>query len=261
MSNKINNKKKKRISDSENFDDDITKIAYERDKVEPTDSDSADGGIKGSKKSLPDGYVCKACGELNSHAIYDCPLKFSKKKRIEPKEDSTTRQLPENTTEADEQAQLPTVVNLYISGLPFDITTKKLVQLFKDAGVSNLAPHNVSIIPFPDNPKKCKGVAFIKNISRIEADLCLKLNGKEMGTKTLLVQIAPTQKPKENYQRDDNNKQINQKRKRRKDSSDPRCYRCGQNHSPSECTNQRVCYRCKQTDHLSSNCPLKKNKN
>ena len=38
-----------------------------------------------------------------------------------------------------------------------------------------------------------------------------------------------------------------------------RCYRCGGKHEPKDCTNDRRCYRCGGTDHISTECHLKKN--
>ena len=51
----------------------------------------------------------------------------------------------------------------------------------------------------------------------------------------------------------------NEKPKRPK-STVKKCYRCGEDHEPKTCTNLRVCYRCRGTDHLSVDCPKKPKK-
>jgi hypothetical protein len=47
---------------------------------EPAPVSSSAG--KKEAKPLPAGYVCKACGVVDAHAIYDCPLKIKKTKGV-----------------------------------------------------------------------------------------------------------------------------------------------------------------------------------
>jgi len=187
-----------------------------------------------SSKALPIGYVCNACGVCNDHAIYNCPMKVSKK---------VGKGNPDMSSPSKAESEMNT---LYITGLPFDMTTSKLLQLLKTCGATDILPKDVKIIPFPDNLKKCKGIAFVKCTNESDIIQSLELDGTALGTKTLRVQ------------RVSNNASSKSAQKSSAMASN-RCYRCGKVHPPSECPNPRVCYRCMKTDHLSSNCPLKKN--
>lgn len=198
-------------------------------------------------KLLPDGYVCRACGESNSHAIYDCPLKISKK---EEKNEIKEPLLPQiETTESS-------LRKLYVSGLPFSTTSKTLVKMLLDAGAMKITEKDVTIIPFPDNPRKCKGVALVKNVTDDDANTCIKLSGTELGKKILEIQIVSNPTPTDSK---GNSSQIRtqNKDKKAKSAGGGHCYRCGGKHSPADCTNPRICYRCQKTDHLVSACPLR----
>jgi hypothetical protein len=196
-------------------------------------------------KPLPDGYVCRACGESNGHAIYDCPLKKSKIKEKKPKKDIVPAK---NETVTDGSLK-----KLYVSGLPFSTTSKSLLTMLLDAGATKITGKDVTIIPFPDNPRKCKGVALVKNVADDDADVCIKLSGTELGKKVLDIQIVSNPSPVESKAKSGQSRAETKAK-----SAGGHCYRCGGKHSPSDCQNLRICYRCQKTDHLASACPLKK---
>lgn len=224
--------------------EDSTNISSTDDSI--VDQDQEEVKQKKKSKPLPDGYVCRACGVIDSHAIYDCPLKISKKKEKKP------------TTKDIVAAQIETVTDcslkkLYVSGLPFSTTSKSLVKMLMDAGAIKITEKDVTIIPFPDNPRKCKGVALVKNVTDDDANECIKLSGTELGKKVLDVQIVTNPPPAESKAKSGQSRTETKTK-----SAGGHCYRCGGKHSPSDCQNLRICYRCQKTDHLASACPLKK---
>ena len=216
-------------SDSDNVDDQETEVKTKKSKL------------------LPDGYVCRACGESNSHAIYDCPLKISKKEEKSKTKDSVSSKI-ETVTDS-------ILRKLYVSGLPFSTTSKTLVKMLLDAGAMKITEKDITIIPFPDNQRKCKGVALIKNVTDDDANTCIKLSGTELGKKILDIQIVSNPPPTSDST--GKSSQIRTENKKKKVKLTGFCYRCGGKHSPAECNNPRICYRCQKTDHLVSACPLR----
>lgn len=244
------------------------------------------------EKPLPPGYVCNACGG-SDHAIYNCPIKISKKK---PKKSGASSEslIPELVEVCQEVAVSPASKGaaeapeasaaeeeggveehnknkVYLSGLPFDMTNEKLTAFLASHDVVAL---HVRTMPFPDNDSKCIGVAFVTLNDEASTARCFELTGISMGRKTLKVE------------------QITDKKKKGKATGErmagggrggaagggrggaggrsgpgapkakkiPRCYRCGEMHNPDTCINPRICYRCKSFDHISSQCPKKKPK-
>lgn len=192
-----------------------------------------------SPKPLPPGYICKICGAANDHAIYNCPLHVpdpTKKKR-------------KKATEQDESIKedgTPGNTIIFLSGLPFDTTRQSLQQLLTDEGIKESSIQDIKVIPFSDNSKKCKGISYVTLNSKQDIEICLQMNGKNIKDLKLVAEIN-----------DKRIKRLNNKKKR-----DPNeiksCYRCGLKHDPKTCTNPRICYKCKSTEHLSSACPKKK---
>lgn len=207
-------------------------------------------------KPLPEGYVCKACGS-SEHSIHDCPNKIPKKQKTNvdlissssssqkspgPKKDYQ-KAVPSEEKDKDKSKKV------YISGLPFHITKPKLKEILeeKDCDVAF-----IQLVCFPDNPSKCKGVAFVTFRDESSAQKAIELTGTEMEGKTLKVEpyrsdTGTTSSASQSQQVTGDNKGDNK-----------RCYRCGGKHEAKTCTNPRICYRCKSADHLSFACPLKK---
>lgn len=170
---------------------------------------------KKRSRELPPGYICKACGE-GGHAIYDCPLKISKKKKV---------------------ISAPVVkrVKLFLSGLPKTMTENDLSKWLRKSGCNYEA--EVSIAIDKDNSELSRGFGFLQ-VKEVEANHFLSLNETKYKNATIKIQM-------------DNKKP---------EKKGPACYRCGKFHEVASCTNNRICYRCKSSDHLSSECPRRKPK-
>lgn len=67
----------------------------------------------------------------------------------------------------------------------------------------------------------------------------LQLNGKLVGGREIIVKLNTPQQ----------SKHVQKK-----------CARCGGAHDIATCNNPRVCYRCRKTDHISSECPKRSSK-
>ena len=253
---------KKRTFDDEGNDVD-TAVAVSN-KTNPTDSQ------KGKKKALPPGYVCKACGMKDDHAIYNCPLavkkaKLAKEESLATEKDSTAIETKKEevpaTAVTDEPSTNP--LTAFITGLPFKINRNALINIFQNEGIgSELTGKDVRLVMFDDKPDKCRGLAYVTFKTEEECNKAFELNGKEYEGRTL--QIVPCKA----FNKVDNNHKGNMKAtfNNRKGKLPEgvvhiqRCYRCGQLHDPNQCTNKRICYKCKSTEHLSSQCPMKKPK-
>jgi hypothetical protein len=210
-----------------------------------------------SAKPLPPGYVCNACGAKDDHAIYNCPLKLSKKAMEKTgsgdKDTKPANKKPKTanseSSSADGTDEKKKVFTVFLSGLPFDMNKQKLLDLITDiddAGTT-LNQRNLFIVHFDDNENRCRGLAYVNCPTKEEFDRTLKLNGQKVGRMNIsAVESSGKQQA---------TAQIGEKKKK----GESRCYRCGGAHDPKTCTNPRICYRCKGTDHLSKDCPKKKN--
>ncbi len=186
-------------------------------------------------KPLPEGYVCKICSMVDDHAIYNCPLKIDKKKAAGAAASAVGAK--------NEVKEEPTTV--YLSGLPFT-TTQESLKEYLDKNNCTKGILQIKIVNFDDNKSKCKGIAFVKVATKAIAKyLKSKVHGNEMNGKIISCELTAK-------------KETVNKKPKPSDSKDGRCYRCGEKHDPSECSNQRICYRCKSTEHLSKDCPKKK---
>ena len=129
-------------------------------------------------KALPNGYVCSACGAQGEHAIYDCPQKLPKKPK---KESSVLFEVEESNEEEKGQRREKGVsrkFTLLLSGLPFTTTKKSLITLIQDEVKEEIPPKNINLVMFDDNPKRCRGLAFVKLETKAGYDRLLLLNGK-----------------------------------------------------------------------------------
>lgn len=100
-----------------------------------------------------------------------------------------------------------------------------------------LTTKRVKLVMFDDNSKKCKGIGFVRLSSEEDMQKCLDANGIVFRDRIIkITRVLPSEN----------------------DGKKKACYRCGKMHDPLTCNNPRICYRCKSTSHLSSDCPLKK---
>lgn len=125
-------------------------------------------------------------------------------------------------------------LKFFMWGLSPTTTNNQLEQFLTQ---NDILEPSVKLVINRDN-NKCKGVGFI-TVSQSEKDKLLALDGSSFGTITFHVKEDSKDSSK-------------------KSNSTKRCYRCGEKHDSSACPNQRICYRCKSTEHISSDCPLKK---
>lgn len=258
----------KRQRDSDEEDN----VVEEKPKAESTSS--------GKKKALPPGYVCKACGMVDDHAIYNCTKAIKKVK--EPKvvakpavaEPAATAVKGESTeteakTETKKAAAEPTVttspLTVFMSGLPFKIKRTTIIDLFQKKGFAEgLQGKDVKLVMFEDKPDKCRGLAYVTFKDDADFQKALKMNGTEMEGRTL--QIVPCAPMTSGSAAKANKPFVKMAFKGGKGALPegvvkiPRCYRCGLLHDVNQCTNKRICYKCKSTEHLSSQCPNKKPK-
>lgn len=140
-------------------------------------------------KSLPVGYVCRACGEIDKHAIYDCPSKIKKPKQttdniskneikitigdvaesdtdskhhkndLGSKHNNTTTTTTTNDSSVN-KAIKDNKYTVFISGLPFKIKKTEILHFFKDENIGNdiLPGRDIRLVCFEDKPDKCKGI-------------------------------------------------------------------------------------------------------
>jgi RNA recognition motif-containing protein len=234
------------------------------------------GEVAKVKKALPPGYKCNACGAVGLHAIYECPEKVDKKKNAGggdsgKKHEGSAAAADDAEEEEEEQKN---VKQVYISGLPYDMTVAKLLQALKDHDCDGVKqPFGVHLVTFEDNKQKCKGVAFVTFVDTESAEMCInKLSGISLNEAKPHLKVscelnkrkqAKEWKPPSQARVSLNFTGKQSRGGNAKDAAagadrPKRCYRCGGNHEPSNCHAERICYRCKSTEHLSGQCPLRK---
>lgn len=125
-------------------------------------------------------------------------------------------------------------IKLFTWGLPNSTTNEMLMDF--------LTGHEIAdpLVKLVMNDNGCRGVGFI-TINEAEREKVLALNGENFGTTQF-------------------NAKVDEKDPQKKIQS-KRCYRCGGKHDPATCTNPRICYRCKSSEHMSTQCPLKSGTN
>jgi hypothetical protein len=172
------------------------------------------------KKPLPEGYICNACKQPG-HAIYDCPLKI-KKIHVEPKR------------------------IIFLSKIPKSWVEKDVMKFFADNGISTDKLSNLKLVADAKSNYMFKGIVLVTATGDEAISKVIALNGHELEGKQIVVKFNESLK----------------KQNREPPQGVKTCYRCGQIHSqdPKQCPNPRICYKCKGTDHLSSDCPKKKMK-
>lgn len=249
----------------------------EEDSLEQQPTDLKEDGVSSVtaapkvKKELPSGYVCNACGAIGQHAIYECPQKISKKKQKKEKaEEAVDSAIPETSTVANnnENATSPSpatgIKTIFLSGLPFDITKDRLLKTIESISdaVCNLSLRNITLLCFPDNPNRCRGIGYINCENDDDFQRCLQLQGMQIGKMTISAQESnlPAKQPHHESAANlgPSGMKGNNAAGKKKEKGPPRCYRCGQLHDPNTCTNERICYKCRQPGHLSSQCTFKK---
>lgn len=241
MKEKKEKKKAKEESEEEESDieEDEDEDVKELDNDDESDEESeTKEPAVDDKYYLKPGYKCNACGELNAHVIFNCPLRIKKRKTVNEMDSSGA------------------AINYtaYISGIPFNMTKEKLLKYVKDNGCDfdSLKPKDVKFLTDVDDPKKSRGVAFIKFQSNEQIEACLLLHGTSLDNSLgNTLKLAVTRARPESKQKGKESDESSKKQKKE------RCYRCGEQHKPSECTNERICYRCKSTEHLSTACPFR----
>ena len=291
------------------------------------DVDTTDGGKTESKKRkpLPAGYICRACGEVGMHAIYECPLKVPLKKiktaataadatsstpavvvvdEVEEatgsrdddsahlvqksnrsNKDTQQHQVKEATDGTDlsqpRTSSLSTKHVVFITGLPFSCKHAEVIAVFQSEGIgSDLSRKDVRLVMFDDSPQRCKGLAYVTFHSEDDYRMALALTNRTMAGRTLSIEVCKPNKPTaiaggNSHSHGDSGRgsrkydnplssssssssSFGKKKSNSSSSSSRRCYRCGMLHDVNQCTNKRICYRCKSTEHLSSQCPMKK---
>lgn len=188
------------------------------------------------EKPLPPNYTCNACGAVDKHAIYNCPIKIPLKKKKKAESE-----LP------------PQSCTVYIDGLPFDTDIQKLTEFLTEHNSSTgiKQPRGIHIVPFDDNPKKCKGVAFVTyDTAELAASCITAIHASHLNNR--VIKAVPEHQPAP---------PLHSKPKfipKQGEVFQKRCFRCGGLHDSLGCSEARVCYRCRGTDHLSFDCPLKR---
>jgi len=262
--------------------------------------------VSKKRKPLPIGYICRACGEVGMHAIYECPLKVPLKKlktvasdHISPSPASICVELDEEKLEQKSSLAQSRILTssaidnknhitatthtshinkhvVFISGLPFNCKRNEVIAFFQSEGIgSDLTGKDVRLVMFDDSPQRCKGLAYVTLHSEVDYQRALELTNRTMAGRVLSIEVCKTSE-KKTAVTSHGSSQVKQMesgyikigRKQQNDSASmsgtrkriSRCYRCGMLHDVNQCTNKRICYRCKSTEHLSNQCPLKKAK-
>lgn len=260
------------------FDEDGDENTNEQSEVQPEEQPetTTTTNKKKEKKPLPPGYTCKACGMKDDHAIYDCPQKIKKLKKetnetnetegealSKPTTSNKTTSSSSITPTASVLPIIPKLKSIFLAGLPFDITKEKIIELILEDNphrpLKDLATKDIILLCFPDNPKRCKGIGYINCSNDEDYERVLStLNGKKVGKLNLSAQPSDEKKIQQNAQQNAQQNGHGMNHKVNKEPRKPRCYRCGLEHDPATCENPRICYRCRSTEHISSQCPHKK---
>lgn len=248
--------------------EEMNEPSTDEEEVEQPQASSNKKTLK-AKKPLPFGYICKACGAVDSHAIYDCPSKVSKKEQLrKPTTSISTSTTSEKHLKAHSSPVKPRLAvaappspalqtkfykSVFLSGLPFDMTKAKVLELIQALIESpcNIEEKNVVLMPFPDNQNRCRGIGYINCSNEEGYNQAILLHGQQAGKMTISA-IESNPPVKEDHEDAGNSSN------RPKRPKCMHCYRCGGPHDPKDCTNERICYRCRKTGHLSGACPMKK---
>ena len=256
----------------------------EKKRKYPEENDDEDPSVDAivhtkSIKPLPPNYVCKACGAVNEHAIYDCSLK--KSKALEERAAKSAAHVAPSSISSSSSSSSSSKTVVMLSGLSFDTTIGKLITFLEEKSCDlNLVPQKqkgVNMLKFEDT-QRSKGVAFIRYLDAASAQQCIDtLDGTKFAEtssalvlKAVLANSAHAPPPSSSLSSSSSSHHPHQNSSSSSSSSSSsrkklpngggsgRCFRCGGAHDAQTCTAARICYRCKSDQHLSSNCPLKK---
>jgi hypothetical protein len=186
--------------------------------------------LKRKAKPLPEGYICKACGK-GGHPIYECDVYIEKKKKQKTEKAGPPRQ------------------KFFISGLPHSHTAEEFETYLKANGISS---DIIKIqLAMRSNGKESKGYGIV-TLDASDSAAMLELNEASVGHRQINVKLDDPAAKKA-------------KKTHIPAAGEPaptatRCFRCGEHHNSKDCTNPRICYRCKSTEHISSECPTKSQK-
>lgn len=187
----------------------------------------ADTSLKRKAKPLPEGYICKACGK-GGHPIYECDVYIDKKKK-KKSETVVPRQ------------------KFFVSGLPHSHTAEEFESYLKQNGISS---DNIKVqLAMRSNGTESKGYGIV-TLDAESTDAMLALNEATVGHRQINIKLDdPTAKKTKAKPQIESGAIAT--------ATTARCFRCGEHHNSRDCTNPRVCYRCKSTEHISSDCPKK----
>ncbi len=243
---------KKRVLEKDQSD--LQEESYEEEAKPSQKSLNAPQKVAKISKPLPEGYKCKICGVEDHHAAYDCPhkvKKFEKPAKVAKTAENTDTTTAKQTTSNDDSTS--TNMSVFISGLPYDLNRETLLKFLLDEGCDpEMVKKDIKLVMFEDNSKKCKGLAYVKCHTEEQLAKCIAINGKKFGPLNLSIERVESNRPKANKTNHKNVVQVH-------GANAKRCFRCGMHHDPATCSNPRICYRCKSTEHLSNACPMKKN--
>jgi hypothetical protein len=116
-------------------------------------------------KLVPDDYVCSACKNKHkpTHWIYDCPDKVTMKGTNQKKKKFRGLHDPDSK-------------KVFVSGLPFDVKAKDILDLFQSSG--KVVSHK--LVTFKDTGR-CNGQAYVTFDTEAEATKALKVSGTTIG--------------------------------------------------------------------------------
>lgn len=192
----------------------------------------AASSLKRKARPLPEGYICKACGK-GGHSLYDCDIYINKKKKQKTEKAGPPRQ------------------KFFVSGLPHSHTVVEFESYLKENGIKS---DSIKIqLAMRSNGTESKGYGVV-TIDASSTAAMLELNESTVGHRQINVKLDdPTAKKSKKLS-------LQSAGSAEGSATTTRCFRCGEHHNSKDCTNPRICYRCKSTEHLSNECPTKTRK-
>ena len=130
----------------------------------------------------------------------------------------------------------------FVSNIPHTTSAEELESFIRENGIKNDIKIRLAM-RVKSNENKGFGIITIDASFTNEM---LALNNATVGHREINVKLDDPEVKKTKNREDWSGAQPTK-----------RCFRCGECHDPKKCTNARICYRCKSTDHLSSECEKK----
>jgi hypothetical protein len=125
---------------------------------------------------------------------------------------------------------------VFMSHLPRSWKRDNILSFLNGREISGDAISNIKMVTSEtDGETEFKGIALVTVIGLEALAKILQLNGDKVADRDIIVKINEPQKRE----------------------SVKHCFRCGGIHDPSTCNNPRICYKCRTSGHLSSECPKK----